>query len=51
MFVNTAYLAHKYDKALYFKGQEDMNELHSDTTFFNTYIDLFDLINSEKYPY
>lgn len=51
MFVNTADLAHKYDKALYFKGQENMNEHHSDTTFFNTYIDLFDLINSEKYPH
>lgn len=50
MFVNKPETAKKYKKAIYFKGQEKLNELHSDTTFFNNYVNLFELINSRKFP-
>lgn len=50
MFVNSADLEQRYRKAIYFRGQESFAELHSDTTFFNNYIDLYELINSKCFP-
>lgn len=49
-FVNRPELAQRFKKAIYFKGQEEFEGLHSDTTFFNNYVDLVELINSRKFP-
>lgn len=50
MFVNTHELKKKFRTAMYYKGQENLSELKSDTVFFNNYIDLYRLINSKKFP-
>jgi len=50
MFVNKKEIANKFKKAIYFRGQEELKELQSDTTFFNTYINIYELINSTEYP-
>lgn len=50
MFVNNKALASKYRTAIYFRGQEKLPELQSDTPFFDSYINLYELINSKQYP-
>lgn len=50
MFVNKAEIADKFRTAIYFRGQEELEELNSDTTFFNTYINLYTLVNSQVFP-
>ena len=50
VFVNRKNIAEKLETGIYFKGQEKLQELQADTTFFDTYINLYDLINSSEYP-
>lgn len=51
MFVNTPELTDQFQTAVYYKGQEDLNELKSDTIFYDKYINLYTLINSKKFPF